>query len=521
MSLFGIGEPKFWWKAEPFTNTFVKIIVALLSMFRQNLQQIQKQKMNLSPQQIQLLQFIQYNSAELDKELRDEVLDNPMLEILQDTPENQDPQEYDRTDEENNDTLTSEETGALMDRILQDDEETAEDYQLAQHQDTDLSGFPTLAESVDFRKNLQQQIHLLDIDTSQKSLCEYIINSFDDDGYLRMSNDDLLDNLAFYHNLFIDESELQDAVETIQSLDPPGIGARNLQECLLLQLESKHAKTECIQAAFEIVKSHLQDLAQKSYVKIQHQLHLSETELKCAIQLIQKLNPKPVGLNSTAQTKSQQIIPEFVIERIDSDKLNISLATQQVQIKLNKEKVEELDKQKSIKRAGKSQKAALQYLQSKFDSAKWLMEMIHQRENNMLDVMKSIVLFQKKFFLTGDRNDLKPMVLKDIADLTGLNASTISRVTSSKYALTDFGVISLKSLFQQAMSKSDGKQVTNQEIMARLKELVDAESKLEPLSDLQIAVELEKSGYPIARRTVAKYREILKIENANNRKQNF
>ena len=489
MSLFGIGEPKFWWKAEPFTNTFVKIIVALLSMFRQNLQQIQKQKMNLSPQQIQLLQFIQYNSAELDKELRDEVLDNPMLEILQDTPENQDPQEYDRTDEENNDTLTSEETGELMDRILQDDEETAEDYQLAQHQDTDLSGFPTLAESVDFRKNLQQQIHLLDIDTSQKSLCEYIINSLDDDGYLRMSNDDLLDNLAFYHNLF--------------------------------QLESKHAKTECIQAAFEIVKSHLQDLAQKSYVKIQHQLHLSETELKCAIQLIQKLNPKPVGLNSTAQTKSQQIIPEFVIERIDSDKLNISLATQQVQIKLNKEKVEELDKQKSIKRAGKSQKAALQYLQSKFDSAKWLMEMIHQRENNMLDVMKSIVLFQKKFFLTGDRNDLKPMVLKDIADLTGLNASTISRVTSSKYALTDFGVISLKSLFQQAMSKSDGKQVTNQEIMARLKELEDAECKLEPLSDLQIAVELEKSGYPIARRTVAKYREILKIENANNRKQNF
>ena len=225
-------------------------------------------------------------------------------------------------------------------------------------------------------------------------------------------------------------------------------------------------------------------------------------------------------MNSTAQTKSQQIIPEFVIERVDSDKLNISLATQQVQLKLNKEKVEELDKQKSIKRAGKSQKAALQYLQSKFDSAKWLMEMIQQRENNMLDVMKSIVLFQKKFFLTGDRNDLKPMVLKDIADLTGLNASTISRVTSSKYALTDFGVISLKSLFQQAMSKSDGKQVTNQEIMARLKELVDAENKLEPLSDLQIAVELEKSGYPIARRTVAKYREILKIENAHNRKQN-
>ena len=495
-------------------------------MIRQSQQQGQKQLLKLSPQQIQLLNFLQLNTLELEQKIKDELEENPALEA-EATAAEADPAlpeaELPTADAAEGESESDSETEdydrfELLDQYHQDDDlpEYKITGELRSPDDTPFS--PTLVQSADFREQLKDQLVMMPLSDRERVLAGYLVDSLDDDGYLRLDLDDIADNLSFAQGIFVETPELEAALEIVQSLEPVGVGARDLRECLLLQLEAKQHTVACIDLAHTIVKKHLNDLANRSYDKLINLLGVSTQDMKCATALIARLNPRPVGSNTAELVKNQNIIPEFVVEKTDDGQFQVFLANgNSASLRISGDMVEMLESMQRDK-SGKRDKAAVQYLRSKVDSAIWFVEMVRQREQSMLKSMQAIVTLQRDYFRTGDEKDLHPMILKDVAEQTGLDISTVSRVTSMKYALAPFGIVHLKELFNGGLAKTDGELVTNKEISDIISELIGLEDKHNPITDQEMADKLLVKGYHVARRTVAKYRDAMNIPVAKMRK---
>jgi len=492
-------------------------------MIRQSQQQGQKQLLKLSPQQIQLLNFLQLNTLELEQKIKDELEENPALEA-EATAADADPSlpeaEPPAADGESDSDGETEDYDRfdLLEQYHQDDDQpeykTASDPRSAEEN----SFGPTLVQGSDFREHLKDQLVMMPLNDRERLLASYLVDSLDDDGYLRLELDDIADNLSFAHGLFIETIELEAALETVQELEPVGVGARDLRECLLLQLEAKQHNVACIDLAHTIVKKHLNDLANRNYDKLINVLGVSAEDMKCATALIARLNPRPVGSNTAELVKNQNIIPEFVVEKTDDGQMQVFLTNgNSASLRISSDMMEMLESMQRDKSA-KRDRAALQYLRSKVDSAIWFVEMVRQREQSMLKSMQAIVTLQRDYFRTGEEKDLRPMILKDVAEQTGLDISTISRVTSMKYALAPFGIVHLKELFNGGLAKTDGEMVTNKEISDIISELIRLEDKHNPITDQEMADKLLGKGYHVARRTVAKYRDAMNIPVAKMRK---
>ena len=488
-------------------------------MIRQNQQIRQKQTLNLSPQQIQLLNFIQLGTLELEQRIEYETLENPALESEVPEPDI----EVEIPDAQSSvEAETNSERFEIIDQYQQDDGyEEFIDYastvdSRGSHEETYQQ---TLAQTYDFREQLKTQITVLQLPPREQMLARYVVDSLEDDGYLHASIPDMADTLSFAQSIFVEESEIESALEIVQSLEPTGVGARNLRECLLLQLDKLSRKQQNVTLAWNIVHDHLNDLAGQQYEKIMRALQVNLQDVRAAASFIKKLTPRPVAGQTTELAKNQNIIPEFVIEKDEDGHLKVYLPNSNSGLLRVSGHMREMLQSMQRNKPKNQEKAAMQYLRSKVDSADWFVEMVRQREHSMLVTMQAIVQLQQEFFLTGDAKKLRPMILKDVAEIANLDISTISRVTSLKYALTDFGTIHLKDLFQQGMAKADGELVTNKEISDLIDTLIQSEDKQHPLSDQNLCDILREKGYNLARRTVAKYRDAMNIPIAKIRRE--
>jgi len=492
-------------------------------MIRQHQHLGQKQLLKLSPQQIQLLNFLQLNTLELEQKIKDELEENPALEAELSTLESDIPAselaESDSADEEaGREDAEDYDPFEVLDQYQQDDE--TPDYKTASdtRSNDEIPYTPIIVQGKDFREQLKDQLSVMTLAPRERLMTGYVVDSLDDDGYLRIELADMADNLSFAQSIFVEEDELENALKTVQGLDPAGVGARDLRECLLLQLEVKHHHISCIKLAYTIVDNHLTDLANRNYDKMMHALGASAKDMKAAAAIIEKLSPRPVGSSTADLVKNQNIIPEFIVEKGEDNTFNIQLTNSNTAgLRLSSDMVDMLESMRRDK-SGKQSRSAVQYLRSKVNSALWFMEMVRQREHSMLKTIQAIVLLQEQFFRNGEFKDLRPMILKDVAEHTGLDISTISRITSMKYALTDFGIVHLKELFNGGLVKTDGEMVTKKEISNLIDDLIQNEDKQNPIADQEIAEILHKQGYTVARRTVAKYRDAMNLPVAKMRK---
>lgn len=491
-------------------------------MFRQNLQQKLLQK--LSPQQIQFIKLLQVPTVMLDARIKEELEENPALEdgsLSIAEVENQ----YSFDNEGGNDSDSDEgsESDTLdefnIEDYLQDENEsdygTKLDY--GSDEDEDRKEIP-MAYSSTFYENVLNQLHLIDLDNEDYLVAEQIIGSLDDDGYLRRPILSLIDDLAFSKNLDVSEEQILKMLSLVQSLDPPGIGARDLQECLLLQIKRKPVQTKPILVAINIIEEYLDEFTKKHYDKLEKNLGISDEELKAAVQEILKLNPKP-GDTFADNSKQLQVIPDFHITNKDGVLTLMLNSKNAPELKVSRSYQEMFQTYDKSSDKDKKLKEAVQFVKQKLDSAKWFIDAIKQRQQTLLKTMKSIMDFQYEYFLEGDERKLRPMILKDIADQIGMDISTVSRVANSKYVQTEFGTFLLKSFFSEAIQTENGEEVSNREVKKILEDCIGAEDKRKPLPDERLMEILKEKGYSIARRTVAKYREQLNIPVARLRKE--
>src|SRR5690554_83562 len=491
-----------------------------LIMLKQTLTQKLLQK--LSPQQIQFIKLLQVPTASLDARIKEELEENPALEDLSLANMNDPVEEYPDKDPE--DTTFSEE------ERNQDNEEFNVDDYLQSDDFNDYSGGGSYGDDEEDRKeipiavqnslyeSLQQQLGLLVLSDRDYLIGKQIIGSLDDDGYLRRPLISLIDDLAFSQNIEVEQEEVEDMLNVIQGFDPPGIAARDLQECLLIQLRKKDTTNENIKTAIHIIEFHLDEFTKKHYDKLEKSLNLDSEELKVVIQEILKLNPKP-GDSGAVTGKQLQIIPDFHISNNDGV-LQLTLnARNAPELKVSRSYMEMFDHYDKAEQKDKKMKEAVQFVKQKLDSAKWFIDAIKQRQQTLLKTMNAIMNYQYEYFLTGDERKLKPMILKDIADRIDMDISTVSRVANSKYVQTEFGTFLLKSFFSEAIQTDSGEEVSNKEVKKILEECIANEDKRKPLADEKLTEILKERGYTIARRTVAKYRESMNIPVARLRKQ--
>lgn len=483
-------------------------------MSSQKLSLQQKLLQKLSPQQIQVIKLLEIPTMQLEQRIKKELEENPVLELTSDP----DTDEGEVHEEENPNDKDNEEF-SLEDYM---DEDDIPEYKLAANnysKDDKQIDLPFSA-GTSFHESMLEQLGMADLDEQKRKLAEYMIGNIDDDGYLRRDLPAISDDLAFNLNINVTEEELEELLEVIQDFDPAGVGARDLRECLLLQIQRRKANPATILAE-KIIDENFDEFTKKHYDKIRKKYDTSEEELKDAINEILKLNPKPGGSYSNPHSKSNQVIvPDFVLENHDGE-LDLSLNQRNVpDLRMNAHYMEMLrtysENRKNISR---DQKDALMFVKQKLDSAKWFIDAIRQRQQTLLVTMSEIIDFQHEYFLDGDETKLRPMILKDIADRTGLDISTISRVSNSKYIQTNFGIFPLKYFFSEGMQKDTGEEVSTREIKKILEDCISAEDKRRPLTDDRLAQILKEKSYPIARRTVAKYREQLGIPVARMRKE--
>lgn len=490
-------------------------------MLKQGLQQKLLQK--LSPQQIQLMKLLQVPVFELEQRIKEELQNNPALEEGKDEEEDELSEEEEtaqnETDAEEN--LTEREDDFSLDEYIQDDE--IPDYKTSQRNsspDEERKEAPVVSGN-SFQEQLTEQLQLCDFDERQHHLAEQLIGSFDDDGYLRRDLKAMTDDLAFSQNIQTSEQELQEILAEIQTFEPPGIGARTLQECLLIQLLRKDDNSEAVVLAEKILTRYMNEFTGKQYEKIMRYMEISEAQLKAAIHEILKLNPRPGGSTYEGQKSLQHVIPDFIITN-NNGKLELSLNSKNApELRLSREYKEMLDhyiKERKNKNS-KTSREAVSFVRQKIESAKWFIDAMKTRQNTLYSTMKTMMDYQYEYFLDGDQKKLKPMVLRDIANLTGLDISTVSRVSNSKYVQTPFGTFLLKSFFSEALQTESGEEVSSKEVKQILSDSVAAEDKRNPVTDDALARILKEKGYPIARRTVAKYREMLGIPVARLRKE--
>jgi RNA polymerase sigma-54 factor len=478
-------------------------------MLRQKLQQKLLQK--LSPQQIQMIKLLEIPSMQLEQRIKKEIEENPALEEGAD----------ENSDESIDDVAAKEEHQVTLEDYEYDDTPS---YKLNSNNYSKPELKPDIPFSVgfSFHDYLENQLGLRDLDEKKEELALYLIGNIDDDGYLRRKLEAIADDLAFSQNIKTNEFELLEILRIIQDFDPPGVGARDLQECLILQIQTRDQNQPEVALARKILKHHFDEFTKKHFDRIIDRLNITEQQMKEAVDEILKLNPKPGGGYSDPHSKvAEHVIPDFILENEDGE-LQLSLNSRNVpELRVSKTYSEMLD---SYSHSGKGKSAgqmkdAASFVKQKMDSARWFIDAIKQRQNTLMATMEAIIEYQKLYFQDGDEMFLKPMILKDIADKTGLDISTISRVANSKYIQTHFGIFPLKYFFSEGMQTDSGEEVSTREIKKILEECIEAESKRKPLTDDELAEILQKKGYQIARRTVAKYREQLNIPVARLRKE--
>lgn len=490
-------------------------------MLKQNLQLKLGQK--LAPQQIQLMKLIQLHTLEFEEELERELEENPALERA--TEEKEDDYEEPASDFEDEGTENID-TDFNVEEYIFDDEpsyKTASNNYSADDEEFDNESLLTEGQSLyDY---LLEQIRLINIEEEDQKIAEYLIGNLDTDGYLRRELKSIVDDLAFSVGLYTTTEKLEEILEYyIQKLDPPGVGARNLQECLLLQIEKKVSADKAVTLAAQILRNQFDALTNKHYNKIMQKYDVDEEDLKDALDEISKLSPR-VGGNFDTQTITinQEIIPDFIIQVKEGktgkpDVIPLLNSKNAPTLRVSDEYKEILTTYSHDKNSAEHKQAAL-FIKQKLDAAKWYIDAINQRQNTLLQTITAIVKLQKDYFITGDDKSLKPMILKDVADITGFDISTISRVVKSKYADTPNGIVYLKNLFSDSLTNDDGEEVSTKEIKMHLQEAIEKENKRKPYTDDALVGILKEKGYNIARRTIAKYREQLNIPVARLRKE--
>jgi len=480
-------------------------------MLRQNLSQKQIQK--LSPQQIQLMKLLQVPTAILEQRIKEELEANPALE---EGREDEEP-ELDKEEEEEEKEDTREEETIDLEEYLSDDDYGYTSSSDGYNKDEDDKTIPVAVPST-FHDHLIKQMGLLDLTDHEVMVAEQLVGSIDDDGYIRRDLEAIIDDLAFTQNVMTDEAELEHLLAVIQNFEPAGVGARTLQECLLLQIERK-SEDQSIIVARSILNDHFEAFTKKHYDKMMRQLDIDETQLKDAIDEILKLNPKPGGSLQHTRAQNQYIIPDFTVKNANSE-LDILLNSRNApDLRVSDSFKEMMQAYNRGNKKNQKQKDAVIFIKRKIDSAKWFIDAIKQRQHTLLSTMQAIVSYQEDFFVTGDEARLKPMILKDIAEITNLDISTVSRVANSKYVQTEYGTYKLKYFFSESIMTESGEEVSTREVKNILQGIIGEENKSKPLSDQKLTDMLKEKGYNIARRTVAKYREQLNIPVARLRKQ--
>jgi RNA polymerase sigma-54 factor len=509
-------------------------------MLNQKLQQKLLQK--LSPQQIQVIKLFEIPALMLEQRIKAEIEENPALELEEDFESDTDEPIDNESDESESETSEEgEETDSESEFEIENDEQelnAKDDLEFNEYYDEDEysnykfnnnNGSPDqdnkeipFSVGNTFQEFLENQLGLQEITEEQRTLAMFLIGNIDEDGYLRRELENIVDDIAFKQSITTNEQELENVLKIIQRLDPAGIGARNLQECLLLQIDRKDLKKSVIKIAKDILKHCFNEFTKKHYDKIIDKLDIGEETLKMAISEIVKLNPKPGSSFSDPMNKqdsSQTIIPDFILEDIDGQ-LELSLSSRNMpDLKVSRTYMEMLREYKNPKMKGRGQKEAVTFVRQKIESAKWFIDAMKQRQYTLLNTMQAIVDIQSDYFKTGDETKLKPMILKDIAEITGLDVSTVSRVASSKHVQTNFGVFQLKYFFSEGLQNDEGEEVSSREIKQIIQDLIKSENKRDPFTDDGLGEELKIKGYIIARRTIAKYREQLNIPVGRLRKE--
>ena len=483
-------------------------------MLKQRLQQKLLQK--LSPQQIQMIKLLEVPTLQIEQRIKKELEENPALEEGAEEEDIPAETEEDQFDEKDKD----QEEFTLDDYIEEDD---IPDYRLQEKnysKDEDKRTEIPFSVGFSFHEHLESQLGLRDLNDKQKILGEYILGNIDEDGYLRRELINIVDDLAFLQNVETTEGELEEVLNIIQDLEPAGVGARTLRECLLLQIEKRDTSQPSLKLAHTILDLYFEEFTKRHYDKIISRLGITEDNLKAAIDEILKLNPKPGGVYSDPFNKtSQPIIPDFILE-LSEDGFDLHLNSKNLpELRLSSAYSEMLHAYSKAKSQKKEMKDAVLFVKQKIDSARWFIDAIKQRQNTLLLTMNAILEYQQEYFIDGDETKLKPMILKDVAEMTGLDISTVSRVANSKYVQTHFGIFPLKFFFSEGLQTDSGEEVSTREIKRILQDCIENEQKRKPLTDESLTDILQEKGYQIARRTVAKYREQLNIPVARLRRE--
>ena len=477
----------------------------------------QKLEQRLSPQQIQLMKLLQVPTMELDQRIKQEIEENPALE---EGAEEKEEDEYDNDDDYDKDDVNDKDDDADFDISAYIDEDGS-DYKTKANntsKDDEERVIPLSGEQ-SFQEKMTEQLHLLDMDETQFMIADTIIGNIDESGYLNREIEAIVDDLAFSANIITTEKDVEEVLIIIQDLDPAGVGARDLKECLLIQINRKQDGDITKYTAKIILEQFFDEFTKKHYDKISKKLEIEDQDLKEAVAEILKLNPKPGGSMKESSKNHQQIIPDFMITEFEG-RLELTLNGRNApELKVSRDYEQMLRTYAEGAKTSKSDKDALQFVKQKLDGAKWFIDAIKQRQNTLLLTMNAIMNYQKEYFLTGDETNFKPMILKDIAEIVSLDISTISRVANSKYVQTGYGIFSLKYFFSESLSTDSGEEVSTREVKKILSEAIEGEKKKRPLTDEKLADLLREKGYNIARRTVAKYREQLNIPVARLRKE--
>ena len=489
----------------------------------QSLQQRLLQK--LSPQQIQLMKLLQVPTANLEERIKEELEENPALEMDEDA-NNDDGEEmkdeFESTEEEYElDGSEDEYENLDISEYVADDDGEIADYKMKDenYPEIDDKKVVPIKNESSFFDMVINQLGLLELDERRFKVAEQIVGSLDDDGYLRRELSSIVDDLAFRQNVATDEKEVESIIKMIQQFDPPGVGARNLQECLLLQLERKLTEEKSVDLAIKVLSEYFEEFTKKHYEKIQRGLNLTDDQIKEVINQIIKLNPRPGGNVGEINKAESYIVPDFYIFN-NGGVLELTLNSRNApDLRVSEGYRDMMKEYERGAKKDKRQKEAVLFIKQKIDSAKWFIDMIKQRQHTLLVTMDTIMKHQHEFFLTGDETEMRPMILKDIAEKTGLDISTVSRVANSKFVQTEFGTFRLKFFFSESLSTDSGEEVSTREVKKILSNMIEAEDKRKPLSDEYLTDMLNEKGYNIARRTVAKYREMLNIPVARLRKE--
>ena len=481
-----------------------------------------KLQQKLSPQQIQLMKLVQLPTVAFEQRVKEELEENPALDDQSSEYDDEYSNDQDEWDNQNDDYGDEQviDTGDInIDDYLSDDDVPNYKTYTNNYSDDDEDKSVPYAQGESFIEYLRGQLNTYRLTEQQFQIAEFILGNIDDDGYMRREVKSLVDDLAFTQNIYVSPEEVENLlVNYIQHMDPVGVGARNLQECLLIQLENKDV-TEAVELAEKLISESFDAFTKKHYSKLMAKYDVNDDELRAAISEIEKLNPKPGKSFSSSSKIVEQITPDFTIN-INDGELELLLNGRNVpELKISNAFAEMLDTYKKTEKKSNDQKEAVMFVKQKLDSAKWFIDAVQQRRNTLLYTMEAIMKFQREYFLTGDETKIKPMILKDISDRIGMDISTVSRVANSKYVTTPYGTFLIKDLFSESLTNEDGEEVSTREIKRILQDVIADEDKRKPLTDERLTEILKEKGYPIARRTIAKYREQLNIPVARLRKE--